>query len=122
MTFAIWLFAGIVFLASPQPGVAQCRCDCDADGRVTVAELVRVVNIALGNAPVSSCDNLPPPCLACPVGSVSIDGMVGCVNDALHGCPSPQPTPSLRGSAQDLNDLRWSDQAVVDPGLRPRIN
>jgi len=60
-----------------------CVGDCSGDGAVTVNELITMVNIALGNNPVS----------ACPVGDANGDGeitvneIISGVNNALNGCP-----------------------------------
>src|SRR5262249_46065731 len=37
------------------PGTVECAGDCDASGSVDVAELITIVNIALGNQPASTC-------------------------------------------------------------------
>jgi ELWxxDGT repeat protein len=61
---------------------AKCVGDCDADGRVTVEELIRGVNIALGLDTADSCSALD--------GNgddvVSVDELVSAVNHALRGC------------------------------------
>jgi len=71
----------------PPPPVAcaagSCGGDCNADGRVTVDELVRGVNIGLGAQPVASCaamDNSGN-------GAVTVDELVRAVGNALNGCP-----------------------------------
>ena len=59
-----------------------CAGDCNDDGTVTVDELVRGVNIALGIAEVKACrlfdknDD----------GAVTVDELVSAVNAALGGC------------------------------------
>ena len=60
----------------------DCGGDCDGNGLVSVSELVRAVNIALGAAPARVCE---------PVDSdsddrVSIDELIGAVNNALGTC------------------------------------
>jgi hypothetical protein len=60
---------------------AVCAGNCDGVGMVTVDELIRLVNIALGSQPSS----------ACPVGipagaTVDIAFLVRAVNNALNGC------------------------------------
>ena len=88
----LWLIG--LLLGAPSSGAEHCACDCDGDGRVAVAELVRVINIALvGDNDVSSCEAaLDPRCLAC---TVQINTLIGCVDNALHGCPdTPTPTPT----------------------------
>lgn len=65
------------------PGGSSCVGDCSRSGDVTVDELLRLVNIALGNLPISSC----------PAGNpngdneVTIDEILTAVNNALNGCP-----------------------------------
>jgi hypothetical protein len=60
----------------------QCPGDCDGNGNVTVAEIVVLVNIALGNAQLSSCM----PGDADDSHDVTIDEIVAAVNAALSGC------------------------------------
>jgi hypothetical protein len=73
---------------------SACLGDCNGDGEVTVDELIRGVNIALGSLPLSEC----------PVfdgnedGSVTVDELITAVNNALSGCPpvataTPTATP-----------------------------
>jgi hypothetical protein len=59
-----------------------CPGDCGGDGSVTVNELISGVNIALGNAPVSSC----PAFDRNGDGEVSINELIAAVNAALNGC------------------------------------
>ncbi len=40
--------------ATPPP-VASCRGDCNNDAAVSIAELLTMVNVALGTAPVFAC-------------------------------------------------------------------
>jgi Ca2+-binding EF-hand superfamily protein len=59
-----------------------CYGDCDHDGAVTIAELIRLVNIALGRAPIGDClagDRNAN-------GAISVDELVVAVSRALHGC------------------------------------
>lgn len=74
--------------ASPTPtptpiSVAGCLGDCDGDGEVTIAEILRMVNIALGSQPVGECgaadDNGD--------GLVTVNEIVRAVGFALAGCP-----------------------------------
>lgn len=64
------------------PTPIACVGDCNRDSQVTVDEIVRAVNIALGNSFVSTClavdgngDN-----------QVTVDEIVRAVNSALNGC------------------------------------
>ena len=60
-----------------------CPADCDADGQVTIAELVRAVNIALGLSAVDDCPSADPSGDA----AVTVDELLQAVNAALGGCP-----------------------------------
>jgi hypothetical protein len=59
-----------------------CVGDCSGDGNVTINELITLVKIALGSAPIT----------ACPVGDVNHDGLIEvneiviAVNHTLSGC------------------------------------
>lgn len=78
---AVALFVAGALLPA-RPGAAQCAGDCDADGQTTVGELVTMITVALGAAPVG----------ACPVGDAGLDGAItideitGALHDALDDC------------------------------------
>ncbi len=75
------LSRGNVFDRTGQaPG--PCAGDCDGDGTVNVAELIRAVNIALDALPISQCTAVD----ADGNGSVTIDELVRAVGSALQGC------------------------------------
>lgn len=65
------------------PVSSTCVGDCDGDGRVVVADLVKGVNIALERQPLEGCstfdDNED--------GRVSVNELVAAVGFALGGCP-----------------------------------
>jgi hypothetical protein len=61
---------------------SRCPGDCDGSGEVTINELVALVNIALGNGPLSSC----PAGDADRSGDISINEIIAGVNAALSGC------------------------------------
>jgi hypothetical protein len=72
---------------SPTPAASACVGDCNNDARVSIDELVRSVNIALGNLTLDVC-------LAIDRngnGAVTIDEIIGAVNNALNGCPVEEP-------------------------------
>lgn len=72
------LSVGSELWAVPLTGVA-CLGDCDGDSAVTIAELVRLVRAALGEARMCGpADNDRPP---------AIDQVVIAVRNALYGCP-----------------------------------
>lgn len=59
-----------------------CVADCDGDGVVAVNEVIRGVNIALGNQPVSEC----PAADADGDGVVTISELIAAVKDVISGC------------------------------------
>jgi len=68
---------------------APCFGDCGGDGAVTVEELVRLVNIALGTSPLDACPTSGCPCWngdACV--QVVINCIIEAVNNAMLGCPT----------------------------------
>lgn len=84
---------GVELWAAPL-SAAACVGDCDGDGGVTIAELVRLVGAALGQ-----------PSVACAIDAdvpITIDRLVRAVANALVGCrgfPStPTPTESSPAS------------------------
>jgi hypothetical protein len=68
---------------SPTPPPPPCAADCDGERSVTVDELIRAVNIALGTVALENCE----PADVNANGSVSIDELVAAVHRALGGCP-----------------------------------
>lgn len=75
--------------------IAQaCPGDCDADGEVTVDELILAVNVALGVGSVDAC-------AAADVdqsGSVTVDEILLAVQSALVGCELPPQRQTLGNS------------------------
>jgi hypothetical protein len=66
---------------SPSP-TPLCTGDCTGNSEVTVGELITMVNIALGNAPLSACTAGD----ADGSGDVTINEIIAAVNHALNGC------------------------------------
>ena len=66
---------------TPTP-VPNCVADCDGDGVVAVNEVIRGVNIALGNQSVSEC----PDADADGDGMVTISELIAAVKDVIGGC------------------------------------
>ncbi len=80
-----------VLLASPIRRARLCTTDCDGDGTVEIHELIRSVNIALGEASVATCvlaDESAD-------GQVTVDELVHGVNNALGGCPTSSAAQTL---------------------------
>jgi hypothetical protein len=67
-------------IVTPTP--ILCTGDCHDDSQVTVDEILTMVNIALGNLDVSSCQ----PGDANDDNQVTIDEILTAVNNALNGC------------------------------------
>ena len=66
------------------PAVMTCLGDCDGNGVVTVDELVRGVNIALGASTADACAQFDRD----HGGQVTVDELVEAVGNALQGCSS----------------------------------
>jgi hypothetical protein len=60
-----------------------CVGDCNHDREVTVDEILTMVNIALGNSPLSECTAAD----ADGDGQVAVNEILSAVNAALNGCP-----------------------------------
>lgn len=94
---ALWIVALLVaFQTNISPGWAQtsaCSGDCNADGEVTVDELITMVDIVLDSAPLS----------ACPAGDangdnqITVDEVLSAVNADLNGCPMVSRATRLTG-------------------------
>ena len=54
--------------------------NCNGNGSVTVDEILTLVNIALGSAPIADC-------LVGDGGQITVDQILVAVNHALNGCP-----------------------------------
>lgn len=82
-------------LVLPTQSTAQtCLGDCNGDRRVTVSELVMLVNMALGAADMSECEVADTDHNE----RISVNELVAAVNTALAGCstgPTPTPTPTV---------------------------
>jgi len=79
----------VTFIASGTCLAQQCVGDCDGSGAVSINELIRGVNIALGVTTVGVC-----PAFDCPHphGGAFIDCAIEAVYNALNGCPVVAPT------------------------------
>jgi hypothetical protein len=101
-------------LPSAVRGQAACAGDCDGDGRVEVAEVVTLVNIALGDAPLSSC----------PAGDldhndrITVDELVAAVSNVLQGCAGSETTLSGDAVKGPVRDAEVAAFAVGPEGER----
>jgi len=66
---------------TPTPG-ASCSGDCNGSDAITIDEIIMVVSIALGNAPLAEC----PAADGTSDGGVAIDDVLAAVKAALQGC------------------------------------
>ena len=60
----------------------SCVGDCNGDHEVTIEELIKGVNIALGALPLSDCPSFD----SSGDGTVTVDELIRGVNNALNGC------------------------------------
>lgn len=72
-----------------EPSPRPCSGDCNGDDAVTISELVRAVNIALGHLSTAACPAADPD----GDGTVTVDELVACAGRALDGCASPTAAP-----------------------------
>jgi hypothetical protein len=68
-----------LFIASPVMG--SCEGDCNGDGRVSVDELIHLINIALGTLPIDDCANFEDGC-----GDLDVVCPFKPLVNALQGC------------------------------------
>ena len=71
-------------LPTPTTPPIACVGDCSGDGTVTIDEVIRGVNIALGSVQLTNC----PPFDANGDGEVTVDELIIAVNAALGTCPA----------------------------------
>ena len=67
---------------TPSPTVIPCAGDCDGSGEVTVDELLILVNIALGTAPLPACGGADTD----GSGAIEVTEILAAVNNAILGC------------------------------------
>jgi hypothetical protein len=67
---------------TPTPGFSSCPGDCNGDGSVTVAELVRGVALTQGNGLLDECPSFD----LRADGAVAVDELLSAVKAALEGC------------------------------------
>jgi hypothetical protein len=70
-------------------GAQACVGDCRGSGRVTIADLIIAIGIALGSRPVTDCTAID----RSGDGRIGIDELIAAIGNALNGCP-PTPTPT----------------------------
>jgi outer membrane protein assembly factor BamB len=89
------------------PVPSGCAGDCDGKGGVSVRELVRSIDIALGVTSAGDCAAAD----RNRDGTIGIDDLVAAVADALNGCGlTPQPSELLVSSTDGNRVLRYDLQ------------
>ena len=121
LTVQRWAAAilGAAVLVSPRVGTA-CVGDCNGDAAVTIDELTRGVLVALGEAPLSTCDAIDNN----RDGSVTVDELVLAVSKALDGCalgPAGAVLLSTQGQELDQYDLASGSVATTVPNTRGKL-
>lgn len=102
---ALRLLACLLPLALAAPAAAACPGDCTGSGAVDVSKLIRGVNIALGNTPVTDC----PAFDVNGDGLVAVNELIAAVNAALNGCPLEPIFPAdYRETFIEVRDCRNS--------------
>lgn len=81
----------VLVVGRPARSAALCVGDCDADGGVTVNEVIRGVSVALGSAPLAACTAFD----ANGDSIVSVDEILLALNNALNACLDVQPPPTV---------------------------
>src|SRR5215468_2310783 len=107
------LLAAVLLCAAVRPSLA-CDGDCRGEGAVTIDDLIRAVNIALGTAPVSSCTFAD----RNGDGAVTIEELVSCVQHALAGCAvgaSGEVLINVHGGQLDEYDLGTGATTTIVP-------
>ncbi|MGH7786038.1 MAG: hypothetical protein ACRERC_04175 [Candidatus Binatia bacterium] len=110
-----------------QAAFAACVGDCSGSRTVKVSDLIRGVNIALGNSAVTGCGALD----ANGNGVVSIAELVSAVSNALLGCDFVSPTPTRTATPGPPTQTFTATQAqpptstptvsIIPPGLDSRM-
>jgi len=94
----------------PPVEIAVCAGDCSDNGAVSIAEVITLVNIALGTGSVSACSAGD----ADHDGAVSVDEIVLAVNAALDGCPALPWQPGPFGVGYQR--VTFTKESVTMPG------
>ena len=84
-TYRILTTAALGLMLSIAPSVVRAKCagDCNNTGKVTIDDILTMVNIALGSANVSVCT----PGDTNNDSHITIDEILAAVNNALTSCP-----------------------------------
>ncbi len=99
--FALLLVAFLALLVRPvHTHALPCSGDCDNSGQLTVDELLRAVNIGLGDLALAVCPNVD----VSEDGSVTVEEIIIATGFALNGCPPPDTsTPTVTNTLTRTN-------------------
>jgi hypothetical protein len=97
------------------PANAPCSGDCDRSGEVTIDEIIRGIDLALGNLPDGSCDAMD----SNADGKITIDELVQAVNAALLGCPTPIVTTTATTTWTATSTATATPTATPSPSTTP---
>src|SRR5215468_4572010 len=114
------LLTAAFLCTAPGPSLA-CDGDCRGEGAVSIDDLIRAVNIALGSAPVSSCE----PADRNGDGAVTIEELIAGVQHALDGCalgPAGEVLIDVHDFQLDEYDLGTGATTTIVPPTHARVN
>jgi len=116
---AAWL-ALLLCVAAAQVGAQTCSGDCDGNQAVTVDELVKGVNIALGTSPLVQCEAFDRD----QGGTVSVDELVAAVRNALEGCAPPvtQVEITIHGAVYGASGSSADVAPLADAEVRGTVD
>jgi hypothetical protein len=100
---------GLLLGLAPCAVLAACTGDCNADGEVTIDELLTLASIDLGTAPGSAC------AAGGVTGTITIGTLVAAAGNALDHCPLGSTPLGTRHFV--INPSRSSFKAVLGAGL-----
>ncbi len=122
-TFQRWtsvFVAAAALGAAPRPSLG-CVGDCNSDAVVTIDELIRGVQIALGSAALDTCDAIDND----RDGAVAVNELVLGVSKAVAGCglgAAGEVLISPQGNELDEIDLGTGAITVTIPSTRAHVN
>jgi len=90
---------------------ALCPSDCDGNGGVAIAELIRAVNVALGRAAIGTCSAAD----RNGDGQVAIAELIAGVRAALDGCPPEATATDTPDPTETPTEVPQNDPPVIPP-------
>jgi hypothetical protein len=107
-------------VAAVRVAAQTCSGDCDGNQVVTVNELVKGVNIALGTSQLGECEAFDRD----QNGTVSVDELVAAVRNALEGCTSPvtQVEINIHGSVLGATGTGGDVAPIADAEVRGTVD